>query len=67
MTVRGGRGDPGIGPLAGAEGPRLIFTIRVAEGAEAQRLRREQIAAIVEVVQWVAQQRSGSGSMPAAA
>lgn len=67
MTMLRGRGDPGIGQPAGAEGPRLIFTIRVAEGAEAQRLRREQTAAIVEVVQWVAQQRSANGSTPAAA
>jgi hypothetical protein len=67
MTMRGGRGDAGTDQPAGAEGPRLIFTIRFAEGAEARRLRREQTAAIVEVAQWVAQQQSGSGSTPTAA
>ena len=47
--------------------PEMRLDIRVAEGAEAERLRLEQARVLMEVTQWLAQRRSGNGSTSKAA
>ena len=49
-----------------AADPRRIFKVVRAEGADAERLRVEQSQALVEVLSWVARNRSVSGSAEAA-
>jgi hypothetical protein len=39
----------------------MVFEIRLAEGAEAERLKLEQARVVLEVTEWVAQRRSGHG------
>ncbi|WP_433264843.1 hypothetical protein ACQPZF_36255 [Actinosynnema sp. CS-041913] len=44
----------------------MIFEIRIADGAEAERLRLEQAQVLWEVTTWVAQKRSENGQDRAA-
>ncbi|MEU6355700.1 hypothetical protein ABZ896_41350 [Streptomyces sp. NPDC047072] len=45
----------------------MAFEIQVIDGPEGALLRREQAQVIREVVEWVAQKRSGPGSSTAPA
>jgi hypothetical protein len=44
----------------------MVFEIRIAEGAEAERLRLEQARVLWEVMEWLAQRRSAHGQDRAA-
>lgn len=44
--------------------PEMSFEIRRAEGADGEALAREQVAAIREVLAWIARRRSGTGPGP---
>ncbi|MET8757503.1 hypothetical protein [Lentzea sp. NPDC004782] len=47
--------------------PEMRLDIRIAEGAEAERLRLEQAQVLMEVTQWLARRRSETGSTNRAA
>lgn len=51
----------GDGYFAPDDPPEMVFDIRIADGAEAKRLRLEQPRVLREVIEWVAQRRSESG------
>lgn len=55
------RGRRTSGRLSPDDAPEMVFEIRVAEDAEAERLRLEQAQVLWEVTTWVAQKRSESG------
>lgn len=48
------------------DAPEMTFEIRIAEGAEAQRLRLEQTRVLWEVTTWLAQRRFENGQDHAA-
>lgn len=48
------------------DAPEMVFEIRVADGAEAERLRSEQARVLWEVTEWVAQKGSENGQDRAA-
>lgn len=50
-----------------AADPEMRLDIRMAEGAEAERLRLEQAQVLMEVTQWLAQRQSRNGSTSKAA
>ncbi|SFP42460.1 hypothetical protein SAMN05421810_102544 [Amycolatopsis arida] len=54
------------GRLVPDEPPDVVFEVRIAEGAEAERLRVEQARVLWEVMEWVAQRRSMHGQDHAA-
>lgn len=48
------------------DAPEMVFEIRVAQGADVERLGLEQARVMWEVTQWVAQRHSESGQDHAA-
>jgi len=55
------RSGSGAFPAADSA-PQMTVEIRLAEGAEADRLRTEQARVIAEVLAWVARRQSENGS-----
>lgn len=51
----------GGGRFTGHGPPEMVFEVRIAEGTEAAELRLEQARVLREVVEWIAQRRSGPG------
>jgi hypothetical protein len=58
--------DQSSGRLHPDDAPEMVFEIRVADDAEAERLRLEQARVLWEVTQWVAQRHSETGQDRAA-
>ena len=58
--------DESCGRLRADDAPEMVFEIRVADAAEAERLRLEQARVLWEVTQWVAQRHSETGQGRAA-
>lgn len=63
-----GAADGRAGGVGVAAGPVKFETdVLVMGGSEGARLRLEQAAVVMEVLEWVARNRSGPGSTPTAA
>lgn len=58
--------EPTVERFSPDDAPTMVFEIRVAEGAEAERLRLEQAQVLWEVTRWVAQKRCEDGQDRAA-
>jgi hypothetical protein len=58
--------DERSGAVLPGKPPQMVFEIHRADGDKAEQLRREQTSVIREVVEWLAQMRSGPGQDRAA-
>ncbi len=54
------------GRLTPADSPEVTLEIHIADGPEGERLARVQAQVIMEVLEWLAQRRSGHGENRAA-
>ncbi|MGW3572208.1 hypothetical protein ACWDSL_51605 [Streptomyces sp. NPDC000941] len=61
MVDRGGPGD-GASGAGRRQDVRFEFRINTVQGPEAETLARQQVAALRDVVSWVAQQREQSSA-----